>query len=178
VSWFCLDALGHSRYWCQRHVGLFITDRPVRVLAVLDQRSPGHRTDRAAKLPARPETSWPPGPPKCAPSPGANGRNRGAVDLKFDPEDGWRYTLWVTNRPADTKGCLGPGRLHRRRPPSTHRSRTRSAPARMPAWVTSLCDFAVDAAWLTAAITGRSRSPGSGDRPGRQRHMYGQSATL
>jgi hypothetical protein len=25
----------------------------------------------------------------------------------FEAEDGWRYSLWVTNRPAATKGWLG-----------------------------------------------------------------------
>jgi DDE family transposase len=31
----------------------------------------------------------------------------GAQLTLFEAEDGWRYTLWVTNRPAGTKGWLG-----------------------------------------------------------------------
>jgi Transposase DDE domain group 1 len=31
----------------------------------------------------------------------------GAQLTLFEAEDGWRYTLWVTNRPAATKGWLG-----------------------------------------------------------------------
>jgi hypothetical protein len=31
----------------------------------------------------------------------------GAQLTLFEAEDGWRYTLWVTNRPASTKGWLG-----------------------------------------------------------------------
>jgi hypothetical protein len=31
----------------------------------------------------------------------------GAQLTLFEAEDGWRYSLWATNRPADTKGWLG-----------------------------------------------------------------------
>jgi hypothetical protein len=31
----------------------------------------------------------------------------GAQLTLFEAEDGWRYSLWVTNRPADTKSWLG-----------------------------------------------------------------------
>ena len=31
----------------------------------------------------------------------------GAQLTLFEAEDGWRYSLWVTNRPAATKGWLG-----------------------------------------------------------------------
>lgn len=31
----------------------------------------------------------------------------GAQLTLFEAEDGWRYTLWVTNRPAATRGWLG-----------------------------------------------------------------------
>jgi hypothetical protein len=31
----------------------------------------------------------------------------GAQLTLFEAEDGWRYSLWVTNRPAATKGRLG-----------------------------------------------------------------------
>ena len=41
----------------------------------------------------------------------------GAQLTLFEAEDGWRYSLWVTNRPAATKGLAGAERVHRRRPP-------------------------------------------------------------
>ena len=31
----------------------------------------------------------------------------GAQLTLFEAEDGWRYTLWVTSRPASTRGWLG-----------------------------------------------------------------------
>jgi hypothetical protein len=31
----------------------------------------------------------------------------GAQLTLLEAEDGWRYTLWVTNRPADIRGWLG-----------------------------------------------------------------------
>ena len=31
----------------------------------------------------------------------------GAQLTLFEAGDGWRYSLWVTNRPADTRGWLG-----------------------------------------------------------------------
>jgi hypothetical protein len=31
----------------------------------------------------------------------------GAQLTLFEAEDGWRYTLWVTNRPASTRGWRG-----------------------------------------------------------------------
>jgi len=61
----------------------------------------------------------------------------GAQLSLFETADGWRYSLWVTNRPATTKGWLG--RTPTSTPPtaSTPASRTPSAPARTPAWATS-----------------------------------------
>jgi hypothetical protein len=57
----------------------------------------------------------------------------GAQLSLFEAEDGWRYSLWVTNRPAGTKGWLGQNayidaahRVHAR-------VEERSAPARTPA---------------------------------------------
>ena len=35
--------------------------------------------------------------------------HRGAQLTLFEAEDGWRYSLWVTNRPADTRGWPGQG---------------------------------------------------------------------
>jgi len=57
----------------------------------------------------------------------------GAQLTLFETEDGWRYTLWVTNRPADTRGWLGQC-AYTSTPPtaSTPASRTSSAPARTP----------------------------------------------
>ena len=60
----------------------------------------------------------------------------GAQLTLFEAGDGWRYCLWATNRPADTRGWLGPGRLHRRRAPGPgpgrgrdpHRERLRNRP--------------------------------------------------
>ena len=31
----------------------------------------------------------------------------GAQLTLFEADDGWRYSLWATNRPADTRGWLG-----------------------------------------------------------------------
>jgi len=61
----------------------------------------------------------------------------GAQLTLFEAADGWRYSLWVTNRPAATRA--GWGRTPTSTPPtgSTPASRTPSAPARTPAWATS-----------------------------------------
>ena len=41
----------------------------------------------------------------------------GAQLSLFEAADGWRYSLWVTNLPAATRGLARPVRLHRRRAP-------------------------------------------------------------
>ena len=41
----------------------------------------------------------------------------GAQLSLFETADGWRYSLWATNLPADTQGLARPVRLRRRRPP-------------------------------------------------------------
>ena len=41
----------------------------------------------------------------------------GAQLTLFEAEDGWRYSLWATNRPAGHQRLARAGRLHRRRPP-------------------------------------------------------------
>ena len=41
----------------------------------------------------------------------------GAQLTLFEAGDGWRYSLWATNRPAGHQRLAGPGRLHRRRAP-------------------------------------------------------------
>jgi hypothetical protein len=80
----------------------------------------------------------------------------GAQLTLFEAGDGWRYSLRVTNRPADTKGWLG------RTPTSTPPTGS------TPAWKTPSFsgkdaglghfpsfNFQVNAAWITAAMTGQ-----------------------
>jgi hypothetical protein len=61
----------------------------------------------------------------------------GAQLTLFEAADGWRYSLWATNRPADTKGWLGQDAYLDAATGSTPALRTPSAPARTPAWATS-----------------------------------------
>jgi Transposase DDE domain group 1 len=61
----------------------------------------------------------------------------GAQLSLFETGDGWRYSLWVTTRPATTKGWLGQNAYLTPPTASTPASRTPSAPARTPAWATS-----------------------------------------
>jgi hypothetical protein len=44
------------------------------------------------------------GPPACASSPAASAPTPGAQLTLFEAEDGWRYSLWVTNLPATVRG--------------------------------------------------------------------------
>jgi hypothetical protein len=67
------------------------------------------------------------------------GRERphpGAQLTLFEAADGWRYSLWVTNRPAANRGWLGHNAYI-----DAHRVHARvedgSAPARASAWATS-----------------------------------------
>jgi hypothetical protein len=80
----------------------------------------------------------------------------GAQLSLFEAADGWRYSLRVTNRPADTNGWLGQNAYidAARRVHARVEDAILPAPARTPAWATSH-DFAVNAAWLTAAMTGQ-----------------------
>jgi hypothetical protein len=81
----------------------------------------------------------------------------GAQLTLFEAGDGWRYSLWVTNRPADTKGWLGQNAYL----DAAHRVHARVEDAIRTGKETGLGhfpshDFAVNAAWLTAAMTGQN----------------------
>jgi hypothetical protein len=58
----------------------------------------------------------------------------GAQLTLFEAEDGWRYSLWATNRAATTRGWLGQAAYI---DGSRRVSRTRSAQARTPGWAIS-----------------------------------------
>jgi hypothetical protein len=69
----------------------------------------------------------------------------------FEAEDGWRYSLWVTNRPAATKGWLGQnayiGAAHR------VQARVEDLPHGQDTGLGHFpFYFKVNAAWLTAAM--------------------------
>jgi hypothetical protein len=72
----------------------------------------------------------------------------------FETADGWRYSLRVTNRPAATRGWLGQNAYL----DAAHRVHARIEDVIRTGKDTSLGhfpshDFAVNAAWLTAAMT-------------------------
>jgi hypothetical protein len=80
----------------------------------------------------------------------------GAQLTLFEAEDGWRYSLWVTNRPADTKGWLGQNayidaahRVHARVEDAIRTGKDAGL-GHFPSF-----DYQVNAAWLTAAMTGQ-----------------------
>jgi hypothetical protein len=78
----------------------------------------------------------------------------GAQLTLFEAEDGWRYTLWVTNRPAATKGWLGQNTYI----DAAHRVHARVEDAIRTGKDAGLGHFpsfhyAVNQAWLTAAMT-------------------------
>ena len=80
----------------------------------------------------------------------------GAQLTLFEAGDGWRYSLWVTNRPAGTKGWLGQNayldaahRVHARVEDAIRTGKDAGL-GHLPSH-----DFAVNAAWLTAAMTGQ-----------------------
>jgi hypothetical protein len=80
----------------------------------------------------------------------------GAQLTLFEAGDGWRYSLWVTNRPATTRGWLGQAAYI----DAAHRVHARVEDAIRTGKDTGLGhfpshDFAVNAAWLTAAMTGQ-----------------------
>jgi hypothetical protein len=80
----------------------------------------------------------------------------GAQLSLFETADGWRYSLWVTNRPATTRGWLGQNAYL----DAAHRVHARVEDAIRTGKETGLGhfpsqDFAVNAAWLTAAMTGQ-----------------------
>ena len=78
----------------------------------------------------------------------------GAQLTLFETQDGWRYTLWVTNRPETTRGWLGQPayidaahRVHAR-VEDCIRTGKNTGLGRFPSH-----DFAINTAWLTAAMT-------------------------
>jgi hypothetical protein len=80
----------------------------------------------------------------------------GAQLSLFEAGDGWRYSLWVTNRPADTRGWLGQNAYL----DAAHRVHARVEDAIRTGKDTGLGhfpsrDFALNAAWLTAAMAGQ-----------------------
>ena len=99
----------------------------------------------------------------------------GAQLTLFEAEDGWRYTLWATNRPAATKGWLGQNAYI----DAAHRVQARVEDAIRTGKDAGLghfpsFDFGVNAAWLTAAMTGQillglAQAAGPGRRPGQSR---------
>ena len=80
----------------------------------------------------------------------------GAQLTLFEAGDGWRYSLWATNRPADTRGWLGQAAYI----DAAHRVQARVEDAirtgkdcgigHFPSF-----DFGINAAWLTASMTGQ-----------------------
>jgi hypothetical protein len=80
----------------------------------------------------------------------------GAQLTLFEAEDGWRYSLWATNRPPDTRGWLGQNAYidaaHRvqARVEDAIRTGKQAGLGHFPSF-----DFKVNAAWLTAAMTGQ-----------------------
>jgi hypothetical protein len=80
----------------------------------------------------------------------------GAQLTLFEAADGWRYSLWATNRPAATKGWLGQNAYI----DAAHRVQARVEDAIRTGKDCGLghfpsFDFQVNAAWLTAAMTGQ-----------------------
>ncbi len=80
----------------------------------------------------------------------------GAQLTLFEAEDGWRYSLWVTNRPAAAKGWLGQSayidaahRVHARVEDAVRTGKDAGL-GHFPSF-----DYQVNAAWLTAAMTGQ-----------------------
>ena len=80
----------------------------------------------------------------------------GAQLTLLEAEDGWRYSLWATNRPAATKGWLGQGayidaahRVHARVEDAIRTGKDAGL-GHFPSF-----DYQVNAAWLTAAMTGQ-----------------------
>src|SRR5260370_40631604 len=80
----------------------------------------------------------------------------GAQLTLFEAEDGWRYSLWATNRPASTKGWLGQAayidaahRVHARVEDAIRTGKDCGI-GHFPSF-----DFGINAAWLTASMTGQ-----------------------
>ena len=80
----------------------------------------------------------------------------GAQLTLFEAEDGWRYSLWATNRPATTRGWLGQNayidaahRVHARVEDAIRTGKDCGL-GHFPSF-----DFGINAAWLTASMTGQ-----------------------
>jgi DDE family transposase len=78
----------------------------------------------------------------------------GAQLTLFEAGDGWRYSLWATNRPAATRGWLGQAAYI----DAAHRVQARVEDAIRTGKDTGLghfpsFDYQVNAAWLTTAMT-------------------------
>ena len=77
----------------------------------------------------------------------------GAQLTLFEAEDGWRYSLWATNRPASTRGWLGQAPYI----DAVHRAQARVEDAIRTGKDTGLGhfpshDYQVNAAWLAASM--------------------------
>ena len=77
----------------------------------------------------------------------------GAQLTLFEAEDGWRYSLWVTNRPAATKGWLGQNAYI----DAAHRVQARVEDAIRTGKNTGLghfpsFDYGINRAWLATAM--------------------------
>jgi hypothetical protein len=80
----------------------------------------------------------------------------GAQLTLFEAEDGWRYSLWATNRPASTKGWLGQAayidaahRVHARVEDAIRTGKDAGL-GHFPSF-----DYQLNGAWLTASMTGQ-----------------------
>jgi hypothetical protein len=81
---------------------------------------------------------------------GRHGRRRSSL---FEAGYGWRYSLWVTNRPAATRGRLGQcAYLDAARRVHARAEDVIILPVRTPAWATSRPDYRVNQAWLAASM--------------------------
>ena len=120
---------------------------------MLDRGSARHRADRAA---ARGPGRGPAGGlarRRCGSSPAASGPHPGAQLTLFETGDGWRYTLWVTNLPAATRGWRGQSAYI----DAAHRVHARVEDVIRTGKDTGLGhfpshDFGLNKAWLTASM--------------------------
>jgi hypothetical protein len=124
---------GHTRCWVEQ----------AHVSELTGLLRPGPSTDQLASWPAKMRVFV----RRERPHPGAQ------LSL-FETQDGWRYTLWVTNRPEATKGWLGQPRYidaaHRvhARVEDCIRTGKSTGLGRFPSH-----DFAINGAWLTSSMT-------------------------
>ncbi len=136
------DACGDGR--CA-HRACWIEEAHVTELTGLLRRGPGLGGDQLRAWPASMRVFA----RRERPHPGAQ------LTL-FEAGDGWRYSLWVTNRPAGTRGWLGQAayidaahRVHARVEDAIRTGKDCGL-GHFPSF-----DYQVNAAWLTAAMTGQ-----------------------